>query len=152
MRSLAVGAPSRIPSRVWGHPGAGDPTGDPVDRSLRSLCGSSDGTLAVQVGWIKRGPTGILGTNKRDAEETVGCLAEDLASGALRHPPNPGREQIDGLLAERRPDLVTIEGWRGIDAHELRKGHQEQRPRVKLASRDALLAAAGTASPTAALS
>jgi ferredoxin/flavodoxin---NADP+ reductase len=93
------------------------------------------------VGWIKRGPTGILGTNKRDAEETVSCLAEDLASGALP-PPNPGRDQIDALLAERKPDLVTIEGWRAIEAHELRRGRDEQRPRVKLASRDELLAAA----------
>jgi ferredoxin--NADP+ reductase len=95
------------------------------------------------VGWIKRGPTGILGTNKRDAEETVGCLAQDLASGALPQPPNPRREQIDALLAERTPDLVTVDGWRAIDAHELRNGGEQERPRVKLASRDELLAAAG---------
>jgi ferredoxin/flavodoxin---NADP+ reductase len=94
------------------------------------------------VGWIKRGPTGILGTNKRDAEETVNCLAEDLASGALPSPPNPGRDAIDALLAERKPNLVTIEGWRAIDAQEIERGRDEQRPRVKLASRDELLAAA----------
>jgi ferredoxin--NADP+ reductase len=94
------------------------------------------------VGWIKRGPTGILGTNKRDAEETVTCLVEDLRAGALPPPPNPGREQIDALLAERKPDLVTVDGWREIDARELERGHTEQRPRVKLASRDELLAAA----------
>jgi ferredoxin--NADP+ reductase len=94
------------------------------------------------VGWVKRGPTGILGTNKRDAEATVSCVAEDLAAGALAPPPNPGREQIDALLAARKPDVVTVEGWRAIDAHELERGHGEQRPRVKLASRDELLAAA----------
>lgn len=94
------------------------------------------------VGWIKRGPTGILGTNKRDAEETVSCLTEDLKSGALPQPPNGAREQIDALLAARKPDLVTLEGWRAIDAHELDRGRNEQRPRVKLASRDELLAAA----------
>jgi ferredoxin--NADP+ reductase len=99
------------------------------------------------VGWIKRGPTGILGTNKRDAEETVACLAEDLASGALPVPPKPDRQQIEALLAARKPDLVTIEGWRAIDAHELRQGREEQRPRVKLASRDDLLTTAGTPSP-----
>ena len=98
------------------------------------------------VGWIKRGPTGILGTNKRDAEETVRCLAEDLAAGALPHRRTPGREQIDALLAERKPDLVTVDGWRAIDAHEL-EGRQAQRPRVKLASVDDLLAAAGAADP-----
>ena len=93
------------------------------------------------VGWIKRGPTGILGTNKRDAEETMSCLAEDLQAGALPLPPNPARDQIDALLAKRKPDLVTVEGWRAIDAHELERGHSQQRPRVKLSSRDELLAA-----------
>ncbi len=94
------------------------------------------------VGWIKRGPTGILGTNKRDAEETVGCLAEDLQAGVLAAPPEPERERIDALLAERKPDLVTVDGWRAIDEHELALGSAQERPRVKLASRDELLAAA----------
>ena len=102
------------------------------------------------VGWIKRGPTGILGTNKRDAEETVTCLAGDLATAALAPPANPEREQIDALLAERTPDLVTIEGWRAIDALERERGRDEQRPRVKLASRDELLSAAAAATAAAA--
>jgi ferredoxin/flavodoxin---NADP+ reductase len=88
------------------------------------------------VGWIKRGPTGILGTNKRDAEETIRCLAEDLE--ALPRP----QSTIDALLAVRKPDVVTVEGWRAIDAHELDRGRGEQRPRVKLTSRDELLAMA----------
>jgi len=100
------------------------------------------------VGWIKRGPTGILGTNKRDAEETVSCLADDMAAAALRQPPNPGREQIDALLAERKPGLVTVAGWRAIDGDELERGRSEQRPRVKLASRDELLAAAAATAPS----
>ncbi|HEV7882522.1 MAG TPA: FAD-dependent oxidoreductase [Solirubrobacteraceae bacterium] len=102
------------------------------------------------VGWIKRGPTGILGTNKRDAEETVGCLAEDLAGDALAPPPEPDRDAVDALLAERAPDLVTVDGWRAIDAHELGRGRSAQRPRVKLASRDELLGAAGDTKPAAA--
>ncbi len=97
------------------------------------------------VGWIKRGPTGILGTNKRDAEETVSCLVEDLRTGALAVASSPGPEPIDALLAERRPDLVGVEGWRAIDAAELERGRDAQRPRVKLASRDELLAAAARA-------
>ncbi len=96
------------------------------------------------VGWIKRGPTGILGTNKRDAEETVTCLVEDLAG--LPEPPSPGREAIDALLAERAPGLVTADGWRAIDRHELASGARARRPRVKLASRDELLAVAAAAS------
>jgi ferredoxin--NADP+ reductase len=99
------------------------------------------------VGWIKRGPTGILGTNKRDAEETVTCLADDLASAALAPPANPDREQIDALIAERVPDVVTIEGWRAIDGLERARGRDERRPRVKLASRDELLSAAVATAP-----
>jgi ferredoxin/flavodoxin---NADP+ reductase len=91
------------------------------------------------VGWIKRGPTGILGTNKRDAEETVQCLVEDLRAGALPQPELPGREEIDALLAERKRDMVTLEGWRAIAGHELEQGRSAHRPRVKLASRDELL-------------
>jgi ferredoxin--NADP+ reductase len=94
------------------------------------------------VGWIKRGPTGILGTNKRDADETVRCLVQDLRAGTLRQPSHSDREQIDALLAGRKPDLVTVQGWRAIDGHELERGRSELRPRVKLASRDELLAAA----------
>jgi ferredoxin--NADP+ reductase len=93
------------------------------------------------VGWIKRGPTGILGTNKRDAEETVDRMAEDLASGALKPRRLPARDEIDGLLRERKPDLVTAAGWRAIDARELQMGEEAERPRVKLTSREELIAA-----------
>jgi ferredoxin--NADP+ reductase len=99
-------------------------------------------TGVYAVGWIKRGPTGILGTNKRDAEETVRCLVDDLRTGALPAPSSPARERIDALLAKRRPDLVDVDGWRAIDADELERGRGAQRPRVKLASRGELLAAA----------
>jgi ferredoxin--NADP+ reductase len=100
----------------------------------------TDGTAlpgVYAVGWIKRGPTGILGTNKRDAEETVAALVEDLRDGALPEPEQPGREAIDALLAERQPDHVTVEGWRAIDAYE--RTQAEDRPRVKLTTRDELL-------------
>ncbi len=103
------------------------------------------------VGWIKRGPTGILGTNKRDAEETVACLADDLREGALPEPERPGAEPIAALLAERKPGLVTADGWHAIDALEVERGRAEDRPRVKLASRDELLSAAvpGAQAPAA---
>jgi ferredoxin--NADP+ reductase len=94
------------------------------------------------VGWIKRGPTGILGTNKRDAEETVTCLAEDIASGALPLRELPDRDEIDALLRARNKELVTADEWRAIDAHERERGSEQERPRVKLASRDELLSAA----------
>jgi ferredoxin--NADP+ reductase len=94
------------------------------------------------VGWIKRGPTGILGTNKRDAEETIRCLVEDLHAGALPAPENPDRAQLDALLASRKPELVTTTGWRAIDSHEVQHGRAKKRPRVKLAAREELLATA----------
>ena len=94
------------------------------------------------VGWIKRGPTGILGTNKRDAAETADCVVDDLSAGVLPAP-SGGREQIDALLAARKPDLVTVDGWRAIDGQELELGRGQRRPRVKLTSRDELLAATG---------
>jgi ferredoxin--NADP+ reductase len=94
------------------------------------------------VGWIKRGPTGILGTNKRDAAETIDCLVDDLRAGTLPGPDAPERERLDGLLAERQPELVGADGWRVIDEQELRSGSEQERPRVKLASREELLAAA----------
>ena len=90
------------------------------------------------VGWIKRGPTGVLGTNKRDAEETVAAVAEDLGAGVLESPSEP----IDALLASRGLDVVDVDGWRAIDAAELEAGRAASRPRVKLASRDELVAAA----------
>jgi ferredoxin--NADP+ reductase len=93
------------------------------------------------VGWIKRGPTGILGTNKRDADETVDRVAEDLASGALEPRDLPDAGEIEAILEGRKPDLVTADGWRAIDARELEMGEEAQRPRVKLASREELLSA-----------
>jgi ferredoxin--NADP+ reductase len=109
----------------------------------RVLAGDGEPLPGVYaVGWIKRGPTGILGTNKRDAEETVRCLAEDLRAGLLRRPPADARERIDALLAQRKPDLVTVDGWRAIDRHEVERGVERRRPRVKLSSTEELLAAA----------
>jgi ferredoxin--NADP+ reductase len=98
------------------------------------------------VGWIKRGATGILGTNKRDADETAACVAEDLRAGILPTPRSPAPEQIEALLAERKPDLVTVGGWRAIDSYEFERGRDQGRPRVKLASREELLAAASAGS------
>ena len=101
-------------------------------------------TGVYAVGWIKRGPTGILGTNKRDADETVACLAEDLDSGALPLRELPGSEELERLLAGRNPNVVTADGWHAIDARERAQGAESERPRVKLSTRDELLAASGS--------
>jgi len=94
------------------------------------------------VGWIKRGPSGVIGTNKKDANETVDRLLEDVAAGAVIEPADPAPQSVEALLNERRPDHVTYSGWQAIDALERATGEPHGRPRVKLASFDELLAAA----------
>ena len=94
------------------------------------------------VGWIKRGPTGIIGTNKKDAQETVNALLEDLDSGRLGEPVEPDRASLEELLLERQPGHVTYAGWEAIDRHERDAGEPQGRPRVKLCSFDELLEAA----------
>jgi ferredoxin--NADP+ reductase len=94
------------------------------------------------VGWIKRGPTGIIGTNKRDAQETVDELFEDLDAGRLNEPADPSRDTLEELLAERAPDHVTYSGWEAIDAAEKAAGEPHGRPRVKLTRTEELLDAA----------
>ena len=84
------------------------------------------------VGWIKRGPTGVIGTNKKDAQDTVNAILEDLAAGALPEPPAPDPEELLATLRARRPELVTYAGWSEIDRHERERGEPTGRPRVKL--------------------
>ena len=88
-------------------------------------------------GWIKRGPTGVIGTNKKDAAETVELLLEDARAGRL--PERDGRT-LDELLAGRGVEVVMYSGWEAIDAVERARGEPHGRPRVKLASWDELLA------------
>jgi ferredoxin--NADP+ reductase len=92
-------------------------------------------------GWIKRGPTGVIGTNKKDATETVERLIADARAGALGH--GGDAAAIDALLAGRGVDVVTQAGWEAIDTAERSAGEPHGRPRIKLAEWDALLAAAG---------
>jgi ferredoxin--NADP+ reductase len=94
------------------------------------------------VGWIKRGPRGIIGTNKPDAQETVRALLEDLAAGRLAKPEVPGRHVLERLLAERRQDLVSYEDWQLIDLLERERGAERgDRPRLKFSRVEEMLAA-----------
>ncbi len=83
------------------------------------------------VGWIKRGPSGVIGTNKKDAQETIGLLREDAAAGALPEP-RGDRDALAALLDERGVDYVEFDGWRAIDAIEQQRGEPLGRPRMKL--------------------
>ena len=96
---------------------------------------------AYAAGWIKRGPTGVIGTNKKDATETVASLLEDVRSGRLR-PGGAGEAAIVDLLEERGAEPVVYAGWEAIDALERSRGEPHGRPRVKLSSWDELLTAA----------
>jgi ferredoxin--NADP+ reductase len=94
------------------------------------------------VGWIKRGPTGIIGTNKKDAQESVDMVFDDLDAGRLPEPEDPDRDALEELLQERAPDHVTYAGWEAIDRRERDAGEPHGRPRVKLCSFEELLEAA----------
>ncbi|MCZ7547186.1 MAG: FAD-dependent oxidoreductase [Anaerolineae bacterium] len=83
------------------------------------------------VGWIKRGPTGIIGTNKPDAQETVQVMLEDQDAGRMLQPENPERGAMERLLAVRKPDYVTYKDWQTLDEIEVRRGQEAGRPRVK---------------------
>jgi len=90
-------------------------------------------------GWIKRGPSGVIGTNKKDATETVELLLEDL-----REAPRKDRsaDEVEALLLERGVRLVVYEGWTSIDDVERAAGEKLGRPRIKLCTWDELLDAA----------
>jgi ferredoxin/flavodoxin---NADP+ reductase len=90
-------------------------------------------------GWIKRGPSGVIGTNKKDATESVALLLEDARAGVL---PAASGEDLEELLVERGVEHVLYAGWEAIDAQEKAAGEPRGRPRVKLCTWDELLAAA----------
>jgi ferredoxin--NADP+ reductase len=110
------------------------------------------------VGWIKRGPSGVIGTNKKDAQETVDAMLADLApssngaaappAGDHTHVPDtPDAAAVEALLRSRQPELVTYSGWEAIDRRERALGEPTGRPRVKLTRIDELLQAAAAEEP-----
>ena len=84
------------------------------------------------VGWIKRGPSGVIGTNKKDAADTVARILEDAEQGRLNEPREMNGDDIEAWLRARVADMVTWTGWQSIDVHERRAGEPAGRPRVKL--------------------
>ncbi len=82
-------------------------------------------------GWIKRGPTGVIGTNKPDAAETVSAMVEDAAAGRAIDPLEPEAAVIDRLVRSRQPRCVSYADWKRLDALEVERGRIAGRPRVK---------------------
>ncbi len=94
-------------------------------------------------GWIKRGPTGVIGTNKPDAAETVACMMEDLAAGRTLDPAEPEPEGIERLVRDRQPRCLSYTDWLRLDAMETARGRECGRPRVKFTRVEDMLAALG---------
>lgn len=138
--------PVQLVVRSVGYRGVPTP-GLPFDEKTATIPntgGRIDGSRnEYVVGWIKRGPTGVIGTNKKDSQDTVDTLLADLAGGSteggLADFPDDHAEQLAEWLASRQPKLVTSAHWELIDAHERAAGEPHGRPRVKLPSLAKLL-------------
>lgn len=91
-------------------------------------------------GWIKRGPSGVIGTNKYCSAETVTMLVDDFVAGRLQAPDN--RDGLEHLITEKAPEAVDFQGWQRIDKAERAEGKATGRPRLKLISIESMLSAA----------
>jgi ferredoxin--NADP+ reductase len=158
LRAEATGELERISAglvlRAIGYRGLALP-GVPFDDSRAVIRNERGRVLGEQgplpgeytVGWIKRGPTGVIGTNKKDAQETVDAIFEDLAANRLNEPRAPDPAELDETLRARQPELVTYAGWSEIDRHERERGEPDGRPRVKLTRIEEMLRVAAELAP-----
>jgi ferredoxin--NADP+ reductase len=89
-------------------------------------------------GWVKRGPTGFIGTNKADSRETVAQLLDDLDAG-LCPEPTGSAATVAALVRRRQPAAVDLAGWQAIEREERRRGADRGRPRVKIVDVDEML-------------
>jgi ferredoxin--NADP+ reductase len=93
------------------------------------------------VGWIKRGPTGIIGTNKHDAQETVALLLEDITHGCRLNPIDPSPEAVETKLRQRGVRYVTFGDWQILDQLERERGEACGRMRLKFSRVEEMLEA-----------
>ena len=101
------------------------------DKSLR--------TREYVAGWIKRGPTGVIGTNKQDAVETVHRMLETFLQEKIEPRQQTDSSGIEALLKERNVDYVSFEDWKLLDEYETEAGQEQERPRVKVTSIEKML-------------
>jgi ferredoxin/flavodoxin---NADP+ reductase len=142
--------PAQLILRSVGYRGLPVP-GLPFDQDRGTVPNSSGRVLRDGVptsgeyvtGWIKRGPTGVIGTNKQDSGETVRCLLEDAA--ALPRPETRDPDAITALLRQRGVRVVDWRGWEAIDALEINAGLARNASRVKICDWTRLVAAASAA-------
>ena len=129
--------PAQLVFRSIGY--TGQPVGDVPFDEKRGLIRNQDGRVTdpdgqhhigeYVSGWIKRGPSGVIGTNKKDSQDTVAKILDDAAAGRLNRPMS---DDIDGMIAAHCEHAVSWEGWQAIDAIESAAGQASGRPRVKL--------------------
>ncbi len=91
------------------------------------------------VGWIKRGPSGIIGTNKPDSIETADSLLADVKAGNVLAPKNPSREAVESLLKGRGVRVVSYADWQRLDRLEVERGEALGRPRLKFCTIEEML-------------
>lgn len=94
-------------------------------------------------GWIKRGPSGVIGTNKPDSVETANNMLEDLKNGQVLQPANPDGAAAEALVCQRQSQHVTFADWLKLDELELANGEAAGRPRLKFTRVEEMLAALG---------
>jgi ferredoxin--NADP+ reductase len=90
-------------------------------------------------GWIKRGPSGVIGTNKLDASETVMCMLEDIENGLILDPPFPEAVSAEEMVRQRQPEYIYFDEWLHLDQIEIERGKEEDRPRSKFTVIDEML-------------
>jgi ferredoxin--NADP+ reductase len=94
-------------------------------------------------GWIKRGPSGVVGTNKPDSVESVTCMLEDFSTGSILQPSNADAASAAHFIGQRKPDYFSYADWKRLDALEQEKGKACGRPRVKFTSVEEMKKALG---------
>lgn len=94
-------------------------------------------------GWVKRGPTGVIGTNKPDAAETVSCMLEDLARGVILAPSHPEAKAAEAMIRQHQPNHFSFADWLRLNELEVARGRSAGRPRVKFTRVEEMLAALG---------
>ena len=94
-------------------------------------------------GWIKRGPSGVIGTNKPDAAETVLCMFEDLGQGAVLRPAHATAAAAEAMVRQRQPGFLSYADWLRLNELEVARGKAAGRPRVKFTRVEEMLAALG---------
>ncbi|ALW88454.1 FAD-dependent oxidoreductase [Deinococcus actinosclerus] len=134
--------PVQMVLRSVGYRGVALP-GVPFDEK-RGVIANDEGRVVGRVGeytagWIKRGPSGVVGTNRKDATDTVAHLLADAKDGKLPGAAHPTREAVDALLRGKGVQVYSFHDWQVLDAHELAEGQAQGRPRAKVVRRELML-------------